>query len=83
MGDAVGRGFDIRIHKAPAPKAKRADLKRPDLALFTIDQIFASRLFACPFIAPLPASKRCGPQPPPFAQRRPWQPRGVRLRLLQ
>ena len=40
MGNAVGRGFDIRIDKAPAPKSKRADLKRPDFARVTINQIF-------------------------------------------
>ena len=82
MGDAVGRGSDIRINKAPAPKPKRG---RPQKARSCASPLpdFRSRLFACPFIAPLPALRRCGPQPPPFARPRPWQPRGARLRLLQ
>ena len=49
MGNAVGRRCYIRINKAPAPKPKWADLKRPDFARVTIYQIFA---FAC-FLAHL------------------------------
>ena len=40
MGDALGRGFDIRIDKTPAPKPKRANLERPDMARVAVYQIF-------------------------------------------
>ena len=40
MGDALGRGFDIRIDKTPAPKPKRANLERPDMAWVAVYQTF-------------------------------------------